>query len=96
MGTGVARMGQGFRRYQSSGAHYFSPKTYVAAAGIGAGVGLADRLIRHRHELAFGREKQANMNSATFSPGRELHRGHQEARFEAKRIHLNTGVKSPV
>ena len=103
MGTGVARMAQGFRRYQSSGSHYFSPKTYMAAAGVGASVGLADRLYRHRHELSFGQgasqpqqQKQANMNSATFSPGRELHRGHQEGGFQAKRIHLNTGTKSPL
>jgi hypothetical protein len=81
-GGGVLRLAQGMRKYDPTGANIFKPKTYMAAAGIGAGLGLADRLYRHRHELAFGQEKQANMNSQTFSPGRELTRGHKVGHFE--------------
>ena len=73
----------------------FRPAHYIAATAIGAGAGLADRLYRHRHELKFGKPaeqsgpqvKQANMNSGTFSPGRELTRGNKVGHFQNK-IHV--------
>lgn len=97
-GGAVVRGVQAFRKYDPTGANYFSPKTYMAAAAVGAGAGLADRLYRHRHELKFGKQeppqpqpqtKVANLSSATFSPGRELDRGHKVGHFQNK-VHMGT------
>jgi hypothetical protein len=89
MGGSVLRAAQYMRKGQAN----FRPGAYAAAAGIGAAAGLSDRIYRHRHELSFGKgsdqEKQANLNSATFSPGRELDRGHKVGSFQDKRIHMS-------
>lgn len=78
----------------------YRPGHYIAGAAVGAGAGLADRLWRHRHELKFGQSpeqsapqaKQANLNSGTFSPGRELTRGNKVGHFQNK---IHVGEKPP-
>lgn len=96
--TGMSGMfaGPAFIKLRESirGGDFKAPgKHHAIAAGLGAGVALADRAYRHRtgQDLT----KQAAFSSQTFSPGRQLRAGQETRRFHDTDVHTTAKPQPP-
>ena len=96
--TGMSGMfaGPAFIKLRESirGGDFKSPgKHHAIAAGLGAGVALADRAYRHRtgQDLT----KQAMFSSQTFTPGRQLREGQETRHFHDADVHTTAKPQPP-
>lgn len=75
-----------------------STRDYRIGMGLGAAAGVGDVLIRRHMQKKRDAEalrKQANLNSATFTPARELSRGQEQGHFDTTQIHQGSTKRAP-
>ena len=99
--TGVGVLGTANALRHGPDAKLISKGPFRAAAGIGAGLALADRFYRRNIAKGKQQEKDAAATpvpnpSATFTPARELHRVGEVAKMNRPRGLKGPSVPSPV